>query len=224
MGKIKIGLLVLCLVCGWSCGSGQSLLSYEQPELPATEKAREELTELALSQVGVRELTGNNDGKEVERYLHSVGLKKGQPWCAALMAWLHNELGIPNPESAWSPDWFRSNVVYDRFDKNQVDFVARKGQVFGLYFVSKKRIAHVGMIVGQSPQHYETVEGNTSLLGFVDLSLLTDEQKELERESIWVAHKIRNRRDIAKVSDFVGGEEIRKGWKLKGYKSTLKIN
>lgn len=223
MGKIKTWLLVLCLICGWSCGSGQSILSYEQPELPATEKAREELTELALSQVGVRELTGNNDGKQVERYLRSVGLKKGQPWCAAFMAWLHNERGIPNPESAWSPDWFRTNVVFDKFDKNQLDFESRPGQVFGLWFSSKKRIAHVGLIVAQTTRHYETVEGNTSLLGYVDLSQLTAAQKENERESIWVAHKLRNKRDIAQISDFVGGREILKGWRQQGYKSKLEI-
>jgi len=39
-----------------------------------------------MSQVGVREASGRNDG-EVEKYLHSVGLKKGNPYCAAGQYW-----------------------------------------------------------------------------------------------------------------------------------------
>ncbi len=221
MGKIKTWILVLCLICDWGSGFGQSLLSFQQPELPTITKARMELVELAVSQVGVRELTGNNDGKQVELYLRSVGLEKGQPWCAAFLAWLHDKKGIPNPQSAWSPDWFKSNVVYDRFDLNEIGFTARPGQVFGIYFASKKRISHVGLIINQTSQHYETVEGNTSLLGYVDFRKLTDEQKERERESIWVARKIRNRRDIAKISDFVGGAEIQQGWKQHNIKSKI---
>lgn len=45
--------------------------------------------ELLLSQVGVREKTGHNDGKEVEKYFLSVGLNpKGKyPYCAAGQVW-----------------------------------------------------------------------------------------------------------------------------------------
>lgn len=39
------------------------------------------------AQLGVRELTGNNDGIEVEAYLRSVGLKKGNPYCQAGQYW-----------------------------------------------------------------------------------------------------------------------------------------
>lgn len=39
------------------------------------------------SQVGVREETGRNDGKKVECYLRSVGLPKGNPYCAAGQYW-----------------------------------------------------------------------------------------------------------------------------------------
>lgn len=39
--------------------------------------------EIMLQQVGVTEATGNNDGARVEAYLKSVGLKAGNPYCAA---------------------------------------------------------------------------------------------------------------------------------------------
>lgn len=39
--------------------------------------------EIAFTQLHVRELTGRNDGPEVEKYLKSVGLGKGYAWCMA---------------------------------------------------------------------------------------------------------------------------------------------
>jgi len=42
---------------------------------------------IALSQAGVKEATGQNDGPAVEMFLDSVGLKKGQPWCMAFLYW-----------------------------------------------------------------------------------------------------------------------------------------
>ncbi|MBU3741507.1 MAG: hypothetical protein FGM24_04385 [Candidatus Kapabacteria bacterium] len=38
-------------------------------------------------QVGVTEATGRNDGAEVEQYLRSVNLGRGNPWCYALQYW-----------------------------------------------------------------------------------------------------------------------------------------
>jgi hypothetical protein len=43
--------------------------------------------EIAKTQLYVRELTGKNDGTEVEMYLHEVGLSKGSPWCQAFVFW-----------------------------------------------------------------------------------------------------------------------------------------
>ena len=44
---------------------------------------------IAISQIGTKELTGNNDGPEIEKYLKSVGLNpKGKyPYCAAGQYW-----------------------------------------------------------------------------------------------------------------------------------------
>ncbi len=41
----------------------------------------------AIAQVGVKERTGRNDGYMVEQYLKSVGLRKGNPYCAAGQYW-----------------------------------------------------------------------------------------------------------------------------------------
>ena len=74
---VTILLLLLSLTC-----SGQS--KYElncEPYL--IELSRDSM----LAQVGVKEKTGHNDGYKVEQYLKSVGLKKGNPYCAAGQYW-----------------------------------------------------------------------------------------------------------------------------------------
>lgn len=39
------------------------------------------------AQIGVREATGRNDGPMVKRFLQSVNLREGNPWCYALQYW-----------------------------------------------------------------------------------------------------------------------------------------
>jgi hypothetical protein len=182
------------LLCTWSSSIGQPVLE-GYPELPETILLRKELVFVAESQVGVRERTGKNDGAEVEMYLRTVGLGKGYAWCAAYVTWCHEELNIPNPQSAWSPSWFNSNVVYRKHHVRIRPFTSRKGQVFGLYYDNLKRIGHVGLITGEGKLHYYTVEGNTSGEGV--------------REGDGVYRKIRRKENIHIVSDFVGYKEIK---------------
>ncbi|MER3328881.1 MAG: hypothetical protein RIF34_04825 [Candidatus Kapaibacterium sp.] len=58
-------------------------------ELPCNGDLLIESERIALSQVGVREL-GNNRG-EVAKYLASVGLGEGHPYCAAGVYWSFSE-------------------------------------------------------------------------------------------------------------------------------------
>ena len=149
---------------------------------------REKLITTAEKYVGIREATGHNDGKDVVRILRNVNLHQGDPWCAATMAIIHDENNIPNPRSGYCPDWFKSNVVYEK-TKTSIDrFQAKPGQVFGLYIEYKRRVGHVGMIVGESKFSYHTIEGNTNDAG-------SDEGEGCYK-------KIRNKRSIYVISDY----------------------
>lgn len=152
-----------------------------------SQPVRTELQELYTSQIGVREATGNNDGKEVKMYLNSVGLDEGYPWCAAFVSWCHLELIIPSPVSAWSPSWFGQNVIYKK-DWRKPQFTAKPGMVFGLYYASKKRVAHVGFIDYEDKNNYYTVEGNTNKAG--------------SREGDGVYRKIRPKNTVYIVADY----------------------
>jgi len=46
--------------------------------------SRNKIVRIAADELGVREATGNNDGKRVEAYLRYTNLGKGYAWCAAV--------------------------------------------------------------------------------------------------------------------------------------------
>lgn len=198
---------------------GQPLVIENYPQLPKVTELRKELLEIAESQVGVRELTGNNDGPEIKEYLKSVGLKEGYPWCVAFVVWCHLQISydFPIPNTAWSPSLFTSNVVYHKFHKRISEWIPRGGEVGGIYYTSKKRVAHALIIEKKFSKHYHTYEGNTSLLGAIldKMNLSQKEKDELDRDGIWVARKIRKPEDIYIASDYIGGAEIAKALRQK---------
>jgi hypothetical protein len=107
-------------------------------------------------QLDVREATGNNDGVMVEKYLETCGLPKGYAWCAAFCTYNLNEIGVTNPQSAWSPHWARKK---DRIPLKE----AKPGDCVSFYYPRLGRVGHVGFYAGRSPDGYlVTIEGNTN--------------------------------------------------------------
>lgn len=151
---------------------------------------RDSLVLIAESQVGVRELTGKNDGKEVEAYLLTCRLKKGNPWCVAFLNWCFLEIGdtLPILHPAYSPEWFRDPVpVVYRKSWQKVDFISLPAQVAGFYIPSKGRIGHGGLICWEDQNNYYLIEGNTNVAG--------------SDEGDGVYRKIRDKDDVYVISD-----------------------
>ena len=117
------------------------------------------------SEIGIREHGGFNRGQRVEEYLKAANLKGGAAWCAAFVTWTFKECNVKAVVSGYSPNWFQSNIIYKRDDNINRNYKPQPGDVFGLYFESKKRIAHVGFIDGKQGDYYITVEGNTNEAG-----------------------------------------------------------
>lgn len=135
--------------------------------------------------MGVRELIGNNDGERVEGYLTAVGLRKGQPWCAAFISWIFKEGGYDRPRTGWSPDLFNKKVNTTK---------VLPAQVFGIWFPKLKRIAHVGMIEKQEGDWIISIEGNTNIAG--------------SREGDGVYRKRRLVKGIHAYADWISEEEV----------------
>ena len=120
---------------------------------------REQVLAVAAGPVGTTAKTGNNDG-EVVKYLTSVGLAKGDPYCAAFVYWCGQQsLGKANPfpRSGYSPDMVRQpGWIKGRGPTPE------PGDTFGIYFSSKGRVAHTGFVAGLKGNSIATIEANTS--------------------------------------------------------------
>jgi hypothetical protein len=128
---------------------------------------RLQLLDTAKSYVGITELTGRNDGVEVERFLASVGFDKGFAWCGAFTSYCYSINNIPNPNSAWSPNWgLKQHTVWQKGHPIRAGMVrVRPGDAFTIYYSSKQRIGHVGLIYYSTPDYLFTIEGNTNAEG-----------------------------------------------------------
>jgi hypothetical protein len=123
--------------------------------------SREKIVDVAKSCVGWREATGNNDGTNVDRILRSVGMEGSRaPYCAAFCSFCYQEAGIPraqSPHSAYSPD-----VVQNPTWKQGRGQTPSPASIFGIWFPSKGRVAHAGLIEKWGNGMAVTLEANTN--------------------------------------------------------------
>jgi hypothetical protein len=183
MAAVRIFLLVVCFAFnGWGGLFDRHLLDTDQPMRAADVVLKKKLIELARAELGVREATGNNDGKRVEEYLTCVGLKKGQPYCAAFVSFIFKQAGYAGrdaPRTGWSPALFPN----DRLIKARVP-----GNVFGIYFPALKRIGHCGFIERLKGDWLGTIEANTNVAG--------------SRDGDGVYRRMRHRRTVHCMADW----------------------
>jgi len=142
-------------------------------------KTYKKLIPIARAELWVREETGNNDGKRIEEYQATVGLKKGDPYCAAFISWVFKQAGYSAPRTGWSPSLFPLTRLVK---------AATPGNVFGIYFPSLKRIAHCGFVEHVKGDWISTVEGNTNVSG--------------SREGDGVHRRFRHKKTIYRYSDW----------------------
>ena len=121
---------------------------------------RNAVMDVAKSTLGWREATGKNDGPQIDRILSTVGLQgSGAPYCAAFCVYSYEEAGVGSkiPHSAWSPDLVKSPTWLKGRGETP-----RPADVFGIFFASKGRVAHVGLVEKWGNGTAVTIEGNTS--------------------------------------------------------------
>lgn len=129
----------------------------------------------------IREATGHNDGPNVAMILHNVDMPEGVSWCGAFVYTALERAGVELPGTArtyaWAPTWTATHVIWRVTDNRRTRAGTEHlqtahasveepgpGDVFGIWFASKKRVAHVG-IVREWPvdgQYILTIEGNTN--------------------------------------------------------------
>lgn len=97
----------------------------------------------AESQLGVKELTNNNDGPQVQAYLKTCGLKGDWAWCAAFVNWVFLETGIQSMDLKDNPagaiNWGEWGMNLDKPALGAVATMKRKGG------------GHVAFVIGMTP-------------------------------------------------------------------------
>lgn len=114
----------------------------------------------ALSYVGVKELTGKNDGYEVEKFLKSVGLGKGNHWCAAFVSYCLTAVKYPFPvRSGLARSFVRKNSLIaakftnsTKVPKGALAIWQRGETIFG----------HIAIVLEWEGMKGKCVEGNVS--------------------------------------------------------------
>lgn len=120
------------------------------------------LLKVSAASVGSSEVPANtNAGPFVERVLQTVGLSKGQPWCAAQVydwGWLTMGTRWPLPKTGGCA------VLGDFGEKKKVLYPTPEvGDVFLIWFAKLGRFAHTGIVrTVEDGMRCGTREGNTS--------------------------------------------------------------
>ena len=121
------------------------------------------LIKVYKSQIGVRELTGNNDGVDVEKYLKTVGLGKGYAWCAAFPKWCLLEVKCLEAKAINGMAASTDRPGHYVFKNGVFIKTALPGDVGCIYYKHLGRIGHAFFFNGLSGNGMMyTVEGNTN--------------------------------------------------------------
>ncbi len=138
--------------------------SASAPPVAATVKdsltVREEILAVARKLVGQTETGGSNRSPLIDKMNRLTGVALGSPYCASFNAWCYSEADAPGkwPKSAWSPDWVRSPT----WTSAKGGKTPRAADAFGIWYASKGRIAHTGLVESWGASSAVTLEGNTS--------------------------------------------------------------
>ena len=165
MHYLFLGILFIAL-CGF-VGANSGILTSGYAVSPSIKVPgkRNDILQIASGEIGVREATGNNDGKRVEEYLGYIGLGKGYAWCAAFVSWCYGQAGLPEPRNPWSPALFPNARTYCKGDACRRPITLTQinpADVFGIYGQRVRRINHVGVVQAVQGKYLITIEGNSN--------------------------------------------------------------
>lgn len=145
-----------------------------KPVLPLAGTIAQRAASDAEANVGVTEQGGENAGKYVETYLHAVGLRRGDPWCAAFVRYrfeqaahaLGQSLPAGFPDSGYCPDyqhWAKERHLWIPVaDAKSGAAPVQRGDLCLFHFAAKNRVAHIGIVVGTMAGGVVNIEGNTA--------------------------------------------------------------
>jgi hypothetical protein len=162
----------------------------------------EKLADIALSQVGVKEIGGNNRGAKIREYQSATNLPPAAwPWCAAYVDWCVSQwltdkrnvkwlsLKVSSP-STWRPktasafgllEWARKHPNTTTILPETA--TVQRGDIVVFDF------SHTGIVIGGGKLFIQCVEGNTNGRG---------ERDSESGDGVWL-----KRRNISLVRNYI---------------------
>lgn len=122
---------------------------------------------LAERYVGVREHGGRNRGPQIERWLETVNLEPGQPWCAAFVSAVLKEAAAGLKMASPIPLSASVAKLWKRAPEHMRSGRCTRGSIF-VHFTDPQNphgFGHTGFVTGVDGDHMMTVEGNTDDAG-----------------------------------------------------------
>ncbi len=139
---------------GKKTGEAESLTGSKMVQ-DALELAQQEL------QKGVSEISGNNDGAEIDKYRN--GAANGQPWCASFVSWIYGAGQNSDNAATFGYD---ASVAGIRSKAQSAGYYAAKGSYTpqaGDLMIQENNASHVGVVTGvDADGTIHTIEGNSS--------------------------------------------------------------
>ena len=157
----------------------------DPPKPPSQPKpvphALEKLVAIAMSQVGVKEVGGNNRGAKIREYQSATNLKPAAwPWCSAACCWFIREWLKDKEVVQWlnlktiTPEQWRPKTAaafgYIEWAKKHPNTtkilpktITPKAGDFAIFDFS-----HIGIVVEAGKGSFKAVEGNTGPAGLRD--------------------------------------------------------
>lgn len=157
-GSLYCTILILFLMGYKSFAVSRFLVPSQKEMLLKSEK-------VMCNEVGITELTNNNDGKEIRKYLNVFNLYEGSPYCAAGIYWCYLEahkeypyLSVPIIKSAVACEIFyfaRKTGIESKYHPERHDLIVWKS--------SKSFRGHIERIIRVEKAGWvKTVGFNTS--------------------------------------------------------------
>ena len=120
------------------------------------------IVDIALSQEGTKEATGNNDVKYNDWYYGRHVSGGSYPWCAVFVSWCANQAGVPTsviPKTASVSSLYSFFQGAGLFKAKGSGYVPKAGDIL---IQKSNGASHTGIVTGSSGGNFTTIEGNTS--------------------------------------------------------------
>lgn len=154
--------------CRCTCVCAAPVVAPPVAETPVALRPRPAHLDTALAYVGTVERGGNNRGPRVERFLRSVGLGPGNPWCAAYVSYVLDAAGVRAPLDGRRRvirSGLAARFITARSIRASEALRGVKPVPSGAVLIWRKGngpYGHAGFVVTWGGASGETVEGNTS--------------------------------------------------------------